>query len=70
LRGVTLAGIDSARCPIPERREAWQRLVRDLDRSKLDSIVSAEVGLGESIEQAGNLLAGKVKGRIVVDVNR
>jgi acrylyl-CoA reductase (NADPH) len=70
LRGVTLVGIDSARCPIPERREAWQRLVRDLDRSKLDSIVSAEIGLGESVEQAGKLLAGKVKGRIVVDVNR
>jgi acrylyl-CoA reductase (NADPH) len=70
LRGVTLTGMDSARCPIPERREAWQRLVRDLDRSKLDSIVSAEIGLGESVEQAGKLLAGKVKGRIVVDVNR
>jgi acrylyl-CoA reductase (NADPH) len=70
LRGVTLAGIDSARCPIPDRKEAWKRLVRDLDRSKLDSIVSAEIGLGEAVKQAGNLLAGKVKGRIVVDVNR
>jgi len=70
LRGVTLAGIDSARCPIPDRKQAWQRLARDLDRSKLDSIVSAEIGLAESIEQARNLLAGKVRGRVVVDVNR
>lgn len=70
LRGVTLAGIDSARCPIPDRKQAWQRLVRDLDRSKLNSVVSAEIGLAESIEQAGSLLAGKVRGRVVVDVNR
>ncbi len=70
LRGVTLAGIDSARCPIPDRKQAWQRLARDLDRSKIESIVSAEIGLGESIEQARNLLAGKVRGRVVVDVNR
>lgn len=70
LRGVTLAGIDSARCPIPERKQAWQRLASDLDRSKLDSIVSAEIGLSETVEQARNLLAGKVRGRVVVDVNR
>jgi acrylyl-CoA reductase (NADPH) len=70
LRGVTLAGIDSARCPIPDRKQAWQRLARDLDRSKLDSIVTAEIGLAESIDQASNLLAGKVRGRVVVDVNR
>ena len=70
LRGVTLAGIDSARCPIPERKQAWQRLARDLDRSTLEGIVSGEVGLGDAVEQARSLLDGKVKGRIVVDVNR
>jgi acrylyl-CoA reductase (NADPH) len=70
LRGVTLVGIDSARCPIPDRKQAWQRLARDLDRSKLDSIVTAEIGLAESVDQASNLLSGKVRGRIVVDVNR
>jgi acrylyl-CoA reductase (NADPH) len=70
LRGVTLVGIDSARCPIPDRKQAWQRLARDLDRPKLDSIVTAEIGLGEAVEQAGDLLAGKVRGRVVVDVNR
>ncbi|MCP3868744.1 MAG: oxidoreductase [Gammaproteobacteria bacterium] len=69
LRGVTLAGIDSVMCPRPERLEAWQRLSRDLDASKLE-MLSSEIGLSEIIPVAGDLLEGKVRGRILVDISR
>ncbi len=67
LRGVTLAGIDSVMCPRPARVEAWTRLARDLDTSKLDAI-SRGIGLSEAIAAASSLLAGQVRGRVVVDV--
>ncbi|MCB1888179.1 MAG: oxidoreductase [Rhodocyclaceae bacterium] len=69
LRGVTLAGIDSVMCPREDRLVAWQRLARDLDVSLLDLMVT-EIGLGEAIETASALLEGRVRGRVVVDVNR
>ncbi|TWU39553.1 acrylyl-CoA reductase (NADPH) [Novipirellula artificiosorum] len=69
LRGVTLAGIDSVMCPRPERLEAWRRLGKDLDASKLATI-SREVGLAEVLPLSSKLLGGQVRGRIVVDVNR
>jgi acrylyl-CoA reductase (NADPH) len=69
LRGVTLAGIDSVMCPRPERQLAWQRLATDLDVTKL-AMMTHEIGLGEVIPTASALLAGQVRGRIVVDVNR
>lgn len=69
LRGVTLYGIDSVMAPMPVRLEAWQRLGRDLDIAKLDAI-TREIGLGEAIAVGTELLEGKVRGRIVVDVNR
>jgi len=69
LRGVTLAGIDSVMCPRPERLEAWQRLARDLDASKLE-MLSSEIGLSEAIRVAGELLEGKVRGRVLVDISR
>jgi acrylyl-CoA reductase (NADPH) len=56
-------------CPQADRLEAWQRLGRDLDISKLD-VISREIGLSEVIPVADQLLNGKVKGRVVVDVNR
>ena len=67
LRGVSLLGINSVTTPQPKRREAWARLARELDRDKLATMTSKvrleEVGrLGEAI------LAGKVRGRIVVEV--
>jgi acrylyl-CoA reductase (NADPH) len=68
LRGVTLAGIDSVMAPLALRREAWLRLARDLDRAKLDAITTT-ISLGEAIARAPEVLAGKVRGRIVVDVN-
>jgi len=69
LRGVTLYGIDSVMAPLPVRQEAWARLGRDLDIAKLDAI-TREIALGEAIAVGGELLAGKVRGRVVVDVNR
>ncbi|MCU9950609.1 MDR family oxidoreductase [Pseudomonas sp. PDM13] len=69
LRGVTLAGIDSVMRPRADRIEAWDRLVRDLDLALLDEITS-EIGLGEAVLSASELLEGRVRGRVVVDVNR
>jgi acrylyl-CoA reductase (NADPH) len=68
LRGVRLIGVDSVMCPQPRRQHAWQKLASDLDRGKLDATTS-EVGLAEAIEVASALLGGKVKGRVVVNVN-
>lgn len=68
LRGVRLIGIDSVMCPQPRRQQAWQKLAADLDRGKLDAATS-EVGLAQAIEVAPALLAGKVRGRVVVNVN-
>lgn len=69
LRGVTLAGIDSVMRPRADRLEAWARLATDLDLDKLGSI-GREVSLAEAIPLATDLLEGRVRGRIVVDVNR
>jgi acrylyl-CoA reductase (NADPH) len=69
LRGVSLIGIDSVMCPRPERLEAWNRLVRDLDPAKLEAITN-EIGLTEAVATAERLMAGRVRGRVVVDVNR
>lgn len=69
LRGVTLAGIDSVMCPRADRLEAWSRLARDLDK-RLLAPITRTIGLEEVIPTAGELLAGKVRGRVVVDVNR
>jgi len=69
LRGVTLAGIDSVH-ETPERRDlAWARLASDLDATNLESMVT-EIALDETIDAAAQILAGSVRGRIVVDVGR
>jgi acrylyl-CoA reductase (NADPH) len=67
LRGVSLLGIDSVMCPMPERRAAWNRLERDLDGGKLAEITS-EIGLDQVIEAAGKIVEGRVRGRIVVKI--
>lgn len=69
LRGVTLAGIDSVMRPREDRLAAWTRLAETLDTAILDEIAH-QIGLGEAIETAGQLIEGKVRGRIVVNVNR
>jgi acrylyl-CoA reductase (NADPH) len=67
LRGVCLYGIDSVMCPLPRRQEAWKRLETDLDRQKLAKI-TAEVPLSGVFEAAPRILAGAVRGRIVVKI--
>jgi acrylyl-CoA reductase (NADPH) len=68
LRGVRLIGVDSVMAPRAEREEAWARLATDLDPAALGSIASG-IGLAEAIARAPDVLAGKVRGRLVVDVN-
>jgi acrylyl-CoA reductase (NADPH) len=65
LRGVTLAGVDSVMAPLARRQRAWERLARDLDPALLDAMVE-EVPLPGAIAKAHQLMAGQVRGRIVV----
>lgn len=67
LRGVCLLGIDSVMCPIETRRRAWSRLATDLDRSKLAEITQ-EISLDEVLSTAPSILAGQVRGRLVVKI--
>ncbi|MGY4190198.1 NADPH:quinone reductase-like Zn-dependent oxidoreductase [Bradyrhizobium sp. USDA 4459] len=67
LRGVCLLGIDSVMCPLPPRKAAWQRLASDLDRSKLSEITT-EIALDQVPEWGAKILAGEVRGRIVVKI--
>jgi acrylyl-CoA reductase (NADPH) len=70
LRGVSLLGVDSVMAPKAPRLAAWARLARDLDLAKLDVIGGQEIGLSGAVEAANQLMDGKVRGRIVVDVNK
>ena len=65
LRGVTLYGIDSVMAPIARREEAWSRLARDLDPKLLEAMTT-EVALADAVGAAQKLMAGQVRGRIVV----
>ena len=68
LRGVRLIGIDSVMAPTARRVAAWERLACDLDMAKLDAI-TREITLGQALTCAPDILAGKVRGRLVVNVN-
>ncbi len=68
LRGVSLIGIDSVMAPLAKRQRAWDRLARDLDLALLESMVQ-EVSLEESLLKAHALMAGQVRGRVVVKVS-
>jgi acrylyl-CoA reductase (NADPH) len=67
LRGVCLLGIDSVMCPLASRKAAWERLARDLDRSKLSEITH-EISLDQVFDVAAQILGGQVRGRIVVKI--
>ncbi|MDE2284350.1 MAG: oxidoreductase [Hyphomicrobiales bacterium] len=67
LRGVSLIGIDSVMCPLPLRQEAWRRLASDLERGKIAAMTS-EIGLGDVIAAGARIIAGEVRGRIVVKI--
>jgi acrylyl-CoA reductase (NADPH) len=67
LRAVCLLGIDSVMCPIELRKVAWSRLASDLDPAKLTEITH-EIGLGDVVAAGAKILAGQVRGRIVVKI--
>ncbi len=67
LRGVSLLGIDSVMCPKQRRLEAWARLATDLDPDKLAEITST-IRLEDVIAAGPDILAGKVRGRLVVEI--
>lgn len=68
LRGVTLAGVDSVMCPRPLRLEAWRRLARDLDPGLLAGL-TRQIALEDCIDTAGQIIAGQVRGRVVVPLD-
>jgi acrylyl-CoA reductase (NADPH) len=68
LRGVTLAGVDSVMAPLPKREAAWQRLARDLDAARLESMIE-EIPLAAAATRAADLMDGRVRGRLVVRIN-
>jgi acrylyl-CoA reductase (NADPH) len=65
LRSVTLAGIDSVMAPLALRQQAWDRLALDLDLAKLETMVQ-QVTLDQAVEKAHELMAGKIRGRVIV----
>jgi acrylyl-CoA reductase (NADPH) len=69
LRGIALYGIDSVMAPRALREQAWARLAADLPQAAL-AAMTREIGLSEAIGAADGLLAGQVRGRLVVDVSR
>ena len=68
IRGVSLLGIDSVMCSMEKRLRAWKRLSNELPVNKLDEMVSI-VSLSNITNYADDILEGRIKGRIVVDVN-
>jgi acrylyl-CoA reductase (NADPH) len=69
LRGVTLYGINSVTVPRAKRIAAYEQLSQLLDLKTLDEI-SHEITLEESLKYAQELMAGNVRGRLIVDVNK
>ena len=67
LRGVTLAGIDSVMAPKPIRVEAWNRIAKDLDKAKLAAMTVTHP-IADAPGLAGEILAGKVRGRVVLEI--
>ena len=66
---VALLGVESVVTPKAKRLKAWQRLARDLDAASLDAIAH-EISLADAIQAGTDIMAGKIRGRLVVDVNR
>lgn len=67
VRGVTLCGIDSVMAPMAKRERAWTRLARDLDKTKLAAVTHTH-RLDEVPQLAKDILAGKVRGRVVIEM--
>lgn len=69
LRNVTLQGVESVQTPMAPRLAAWAALARDIDPDLLESMTE-EIALGEAVAACARLLAGQVRGRLVVDTHR
>ena len=69
LRGITLAGIDSVMRPLADREEAWARLAEILTDDDFTSI-GTEISLDEAVAAAHDLMAGKVRGRVLVNLQK
>ena len=69
LRGIRLQGINSVQTPMSHRRAAWGRLAAELPMETLDDLTT-EIPLSAIVDQAENILAGRIRGRTLVDVNR
>ncbi len=67
VRGITLCGIDSVMAPMAKRERAWARLAQDLDRAKLASVTHTH-RLDEVPQLATDILDGKVRGRVVIEI--
>jgi acrylyl-CoA reductase (NADPH) len=67
LRGVTLCGVDSVMCPRPRRESAWERLASDLDLGRLTAM-RVDAGLADVPRLGAEIVEGRVRGRVVVDV--
>lgn len=68
LRNVGLLGVDSVMCPVPRRIQAWTRLVTDLPENALGAI-NRVASLAEVPKLAAEMMAGRIRGRVVIDVN-
>jgi len=68
LRGVVLAGVDSVMAPMELRLEAWERLAKDLPTEKINDISSTQP-MSQLTRLADDIVAGKTRGRIIIDVN-
>lgn len=69
LRGVILVGINSVYRPLADRIEAWRRLAEEIDFAKLDGMTRA-IALADAIDAARDLIGGKIRGRLIVDVSK
>tara|TARA_R110002110_G_scaffold66978_1_gene183011 strand:+ start:101992 stop:102984 length:993 start_codon:yes stop_codon:yes gene_type:complete len=68
LRSVRLQGVDSVQAPMARRLEAWSRLARDLDIQALESL-SFDLPFSQLLERAPDILAGKIRGRAIIDLS-
>lgn len=69
LRGVRLLGVDSVMCPVPRRTLAWTRLSKEFDAAAQAQMLRV-ISLADVPELAKEMMAGRARGRVVVDVNR
>ncbi len=69
LRGIALLGVDSVMASKAKRIQAWNRLAEDLDLSKLQSLTT-EFGFGDIVQTATDIVDGKIRGRVIVDMTR